>query len=70
MAGLDHSTLGRLFGRHQSAMTIHFIARWLVVALVLIHVFEIVISGFWNHLRSMITGRYCIVLEVSNEKSC
>jgi hypothetical protein len=25
---------------------------------VLVHVFEVIISGFWNNLRSMITGRY------------
>ena len=47
-----------LFGGRQSARTIHFIAAWLLVAFVLIHVFEVIISGFWNHLRSMITGRY------------
>jgi hypothetical protein len=27
---------------------------------VLIHVFEVIISGLWNHLRSMITGNYRI----------
>ena len=58
-----------LFGGRQSARTIHFIAAWLLVAFVLIHVFEVIISGFWNHLRSMITGRYRINLEVSNEKA-
>jgi thiosulfate reductase cytochrome b subunit len=47
-----------LFGGRQSARTIHFIAAWLLVAFVLIHVFEVIVSGFWNHLRSMITGRY------------
>ena len=47
-------------GGRQSARTIHFIAAWLLVAFVLIHVFEVVISGLWNHLRSMITGRYRI----------
>lgn len=57
------------FGGRQSARTIHFIAAWLLVAFVLIHVFEVIISGFWNHLRSMITGCYRINLEVSNEKS-
>jgi len=49
-----------LFGGRQSARTIHFIAAWLLVAFVLIHVFEVIISGLWNHLRSMITGRYRI----------
>jgi thiosulfate reductase cytochrome b subunit len=57
------------FGGRQSARTIHFIAAWLLVAFVLIHVFEVIISGFWNHLRSMITGRYRIHVEVSNENA-
>ena len=51
------------FGGRQSARTIHFIAAWLLVAFVLIHVFEVIISGLWNHLRSMITGRYRIRTE-------
>ena len=57
-----------LFGGRQSARTIHFIAAWLIVAFVLIHVFEVIVSGFWNHLRSMITGRYRVPPEVQHEK--
>jgi len=48
------------FGGRQSARTIHFIIAWLLVAFVAIHVFEVLISGAWNHIRSMITGRYVI----------
>jgi Ni/Fe-hydrogenase b-type cytochrome subunit len=48
------------FGGRQSARTLHFIFAWLIVAFVLIHVFEVVVSGVWNHLRSMITGNYRI----------
>ena len=46
------------FGGRQSARTLHFAAAWALVAFVLIHVFEVVITGLWNNLRSMITGRY------------
>ncbi|HJW55325.1 MAG TPA: cytochrome b/b6 domain-containing protein [Burkholderiaceae bacterium] len=46
------------FGGRQSARTIHFIVAWTLVAFVLIHVFEVIVSGLWNHLRSMITGYY------------
>jgi len=53
------------FGGRQSARTIHFIVAWLLVAFVLIHVFEVIVSGFWNHLRSMITGRYRVNSELS-----
>ena len=38
----------------------HFIFAWLLVAFVMIHVFEVIVSGLWNHLRSMITGNYRI----------
>jgi len=56
-----------LFGGRQSARTIHFVAAWLLVAFVLVHVFEVIVSGFWNHLRSMITGRYRIATKEDNE---
>ncbi len=49
-----------LFGGRQAGRTIHFVVAWLLVAFVLIHVFEAAVSGFWNNLRSMITGRYRI----------
>jgi thiosulfate reductase cytochrome b subunit len=56
-----------VFGGRQAARTIHFIVAWLIVAFVLIHVFEVVVSGFWNHLRSMITGRYRVKTEALDE---
>ena len=46
------------FGGRQSVRSIHFIAAWLIVAFVLIHVFEVIVTGLWNNVRSMITGRY------------
>lgn len=49
-----------LFGGRQSARSVHFIVAWLLVAFVAIHVFEVLVSGVWNHLRSMVTGRYRI----------
>jgi thiosulfate reductase cytochrome b subunit len=49
-----------LFGGRQAARAVHFIIAWLLVAFVLIHVFEVIVSGLWNHLRSMVTGRYRI----------
>ena len=56
------------FGGRQSARTIHFIVAWLLVAFVLIHVFEVIVSGLWNHMRSMITGYYRIAAGDSKEK--
>ncbi len=49
-----------IVGGRQSARTIHFIIAWLLVAFVVIHVFQVIITGLWNNLRSMITGRYRI----------
>ena len=48
------------FGGRQAMRTLHFILAWAIVLFVLVHVFEVIISGFWNNLRSMITGRYAV----------
>jgi Ni/Fe-hydrogenase b-type cytochrome subunit len=47
-----------LFGGRQSARSIHFIAAWLLVLFVVVHVVMVVLAGPWNEVRSMITGRY------------
>ena len=52
-----------LFGGRQSGRTLHFISAGLIVAFIIIHVALVVLSGFWNNLRSMITGRYAIEVE-------
>jgi thiosulfate reductase cytochrome b subunit len=49
-----------IVGGRQSARTLHFIAALALVAFVLVHVFEVLISGVFNNLRSMITGRYTV----------
>jgi thiosulfate reductase cytochrome b subunit len=49
-----------LLGGRQSARTLHFLAAFGLLAFVLIHVFEVLISGVWNQLRSMITGWYTL----------
>lgn len=49
-----------IFGGRQSARTIHFICAFSFVAFFLIHILMVVLSGTWNNLRSMITGRYAI----------
>jgi thiosulfate reductase cytochrome b subunit len=52
-----------LMGGRQSARSIHFIVAWLLVAFVALHLFMVLVSGVWNNLRSMITGRYAIEVE-------
>lgn len=49
-----------LVGGRQSARTIHFIIAFAFIGFVLIHVFEVLVSGVFNQLRSMITGKYTV----------
>ena len=49
-----------LLGGRQSARTLHFLAACGLLLFVLVHVAEVLISGVWNHLRSMITGWYAL----------
>jgi thiosulfate reductase cytochrome b subunit len=52
-----------VFGGRQSARTIHFLTAGTIVLFVLMHVGLVLVSGFWNAMRSMITGRYAIDLK-------
>ena len=49
-----------IFGGRQSARTIHFVIAWLLVLFVVVHVFMVLVSGFINNMRSMISGWYSI----------
>jgi thiosulfate reductase cytochrome b subunit len=49
-----------MLGGRQSARTIHFIAAGGIVLFVVVHLVMVLITGVWNNLRSMITGRYVI----------
>jgi thiosulfate reductase cytochrome b subunit len=49
-----------LFGGRQSARTVHFLTATLIVLFVVVHLVMVVLTGPWNNLRSMITGRYAI----------
>ncbi len=50
-------------GGRQSARSIHFLAASGLILFTLVHVFEVIVSGAWNHLRSMITGWYRLPAE-------
>ena len=68
LAGLEMSPgidallpwLRYLLGGRQSARTIHFLMAWTLVAFVVLHVVMVVVSGLFNNMRSMITGRAAI----------
>jgi thiosulfate reductase cytochrome b subunit len=56
-----------IMGGRQSARTIHFISASLIVLFFVVHIVMVLVSGAWNNLRSMITGRY--VIEPTEDKS-
>jgi len=55
-----------IFSGRQSIRTIHFIVAWALVLFVFVHVSMVIITGFWNNLRSMITGYYRIESEADH----
>ncbi len=52
-----------LFGGRQSARTIHFLSASGIILFIVVHLILVIVSGLWNNLRSMITGRYAIDVE-------
>jgi len=52
-----------LFGGRQSARTLHFVFASLTVLFILVHVLQVFVAGFFNHLRAMITGRFRVTPE-------
>ena len=56
-----------IFSGRQSIRTIHFIVALALVLFVFIHVFQVIVTGFWNNLRSMITGYYRVQPEAHHE---
>ena len=57
-----------LLGGRQSARTLHFAAAFLLLAFVAVHVFEVIVTGMWNNLRSMITGYYRLPADEQEHK--
>ncbi|MGD8430879.1 MAG: cytochrome b/b6 domain-containing protein, partial [Ectothiorhodospiraceae bacterium] len=49
-----------VFGGRQSARTIHFIGAFTLVAFFLVHLAMVLISGFFNNMRSITSGGYRI----------
>ncbi|MEK6803675.1 MAG: cytochrome b/b6 domain-containing protein [Nitrospirota bacterium] len=49
-----------IFGGRQAARTIHFIACFSFVGFIIIHVAQVMLSGFFNSIRSMVTGYFIV----------
>lgn len=45
-----------IFGGRQAARTIHFIACFSFVGFILVHVGQVILTGLFNNIRSMVTG--------------
>ena len=52
-----------IFGGRQAARTIHFLACFAFVGFIVIHVSQVMLTGFVNNLRSMVTGWFVIKYE-------
>jgi thiosulfate reductase cytochrome b subunit len=49
-----------VLGGRQGARTIHFLACFAFVGFIVIHVGQVLITGFFNNMRSMITGWFAV----------
>ncbi len=47
-----------LLGGRQSARSLHFIAAAGLLLFTAIHLFQVIVAGVWNEIRSMVTGWY------------
>jgi thiosulfate reductase cytochrome b subunit len=58
-----------LLGGRQSARTLHFLAASGLLLFVLVHLFEVLVGGVWNQLRSMVTGWYTVPADKKGDES-
>jgi thiosulfate reductase cytochrome b subunit len=58
-----------LLGGRQSARSLHFIAAAGLLMFTLIHLFEVVVAGVGNEIRSMITGWYTVPADPTTKES-
>ena len=58
--------LPTILGGRQAARTIHFVACFSFVGFILTHVFQVILTGFYNNIRSMITGWFTVKHEAGS----
>jgi thiosulfate reductase cytochrome b subunit len=56
-----------LFGGRQTARTLHVICSVALVLFIVIHLVEVMVAGAINQIRSMVTGKYEVPAEISEE---
>jgi thiosulfate reductase cytochrome b subunit len=69
--GVDSAApwLPELFGGRQSARTLHFLAATAIVLFAVVHLLEVFLSGFFNEMRSMITGWFAVRPEIERKRN-
>jgi thiosulfate reductase cytochrome b subunit len=67
--GIDSAAhwLPDFFGGRQSARSVHFITATLLVLFVIVHILEVFLSGFFNEMRSILTGWFAVRPEKTEE---
>ncbi len=55
-----------ILGGRQAARTIHFVVCFSFVGFILTHVFQVIMTGFFNNIRSMITGWFTVKHEAGS----
>lgn len=58
-----------LLGGRQSARTLHFFVSGFLVLFLVVHVGMVVLAGFRNRMRAMITGRAMVASERTLERT-
>ena len=58
-----------IFGGRQAARTIHFIACFSFVGFIAIHVLQVLLTGFFNNIRSMVTGWFVVKHEGASHEA-
>ncbi len=49
-----------MFGGRQAARTIHFLACFSFVGFIVVHVIQVILTGFFNNIHSMVTGWFSV----------
>ena len=57
-----------VFGGRQSARSIHFFVAALLVGFTAVHLAMVLLSGFFNNMRGMITGRHSLPAEAAEPR--
>lgn len=58
-----------IFGGRQAARAIHFVACFSFVGFIIIHILQVILTGFFNNIRSMVTGWFIVKHEGASHEA-